>query len=170
MSHSTNTPAKPRHVGQGRTVPAIAILVLAIAAAAVLLPGQSPVGPARLAVAGCLLVAIVVLGWRLLAGPRHPASHPAVIALFNARDAATDAASAEDRTRLRAYLAELETLLVARLPEPIDQASLHRAEASCARDVIADMARSSTGEAGKLLGALQRAGFAVPGDLDRERR
>lgn len=170
MSPPTNIPAKPRHRGQGRTVPAIAILVLAIAAAAVVLPGESPVGPARLAVAGCLLVAIAVLGWRLLAGPRHPAGHPAVIALFNARDAATDAAPPEDRTRLRAYLAELETLLVARLPDPIDQASLHRAEASCARDVIADMARSNTREAGKLLGALQRAGFAVPGDLDQERR
>lgn len=162
LRHDTpGTPARPE-----RPTPATAALVAAMPA----LAPDDPLGPlGTLALAAGIVAGVAILGrmaWRYLAGPRYPAGHPAVISLLNARDAAIDAAPAADRASLDDYMAELESLLVARLPEDINEASLHIAEATCAQDILAGRAASDPDAAARLLGALHRSGFAVPAHLE----
>lgn len=155
-----DTPGTPARLE--RPTPATAALVAAMPA----LAPDDPLGPlGTLALAAGIVAGVAILGrmaWRYLAGPRYPA----VISLLNARDAAIDAAPAADRASLDDYMAELESLLVARLPEDINEASLHIAEATCARDILAGRAASDPDAAARLLGALQRSGFAVPAHLE----
>ena len=159
--HTPGTPAAPGH-----STPATA----ALAAAMPTLAPADPLGPlGKLVLAAGIVVGVALFAratWRYLSGPQYPASHPAVISLFNARDAAIDAAVSADHMRLHGYMAELETLLIARLPDDINEASLYIAEATCARDILSGIAATDPEGAEQLLHALHRAGFVVPADLE----
>src|SRR5690606_33966881 len=159
--HTPGTPAAPGH-----STPATA----ALAAAMPTLAPANPLGPlGKLVLAAGIVVGVALFAratWRYLFGPQYPASHPAVISLFNARDAAIDAAVSADHMRLHGYMAELETLLIARLPDDINEASLYIAEATCARDILSGIAATDPEGAEQLLHALHRAGFVVPADLE----